>query len=501
MDDAGRGPAERYRTALPGARHELEIDGYDRAGVPTVSAEWAAGEPAPPSGPATQTGVGYGDTGGAAATGAWGELTEELLLARHVARVPPVTGSYAGLVRARGADRVVDPVSLVLPAGADDSPDRPLLWLPAVRWRTGEDVLVPAELVAAAPGALPYAPPSGQWLVTPITNGLGAGDTLERAVLHGLLELVQRDGNTVSHRALDTGVVVDLAGAADPALHALLDDLARRGIDVDLKLASTEFATVVHAVGTDRAAAAGEAPVVPVALSALGEAAHPDPAQAARKAVLELAASRARRAFAFGPLEEVRRRDPDYLQRELARPLPAQEDRALAAMTAWTRLTAAELTAVLAPMTARTTTVPFASLPAPAPDRVATWAAPAALLDEMLERLAALDVLVVAERADGPLGPVHAAKVLAPGLEVETLSYLRIGERVVRRLLERDSPLVGLGPAEGSRLPVRLQAGAAERLGGPAWLDADEVDRVVGPLYPLYREPSRHAVERVRLGV
>ncbi len=119
----------------------------------------------------------------------------------------------------------------------------------------------------------------------------------------------------------------------------------------------------------------------------------------------------------------------------------------------------------------------------------------------MLDRLAAFAVLVVAERADGPLGPVHAAKVVAPGLEVETLSYLRIGERVLRRLLDRDSPLVGLGPAGGSRLPVRLTADAAERLGGPAWLDADEVDRVVGPLYPLYREPSRHAVERVRLGL
>ena len=329
VDDTGRGPAERYRAALPGRHHELAIEGYDRAGVPTLSAEWAS-DGSGASGPSAQTGVGYGDTAGGAATGAWGELTEELLLARHVARVRPVTGSYAGLARAHGADRVVDPVSLVLPAGCDASPDRPLLWLPAVRWRTGEQVLVPAEFVAASPGALPYGPPSGQWLTTPITNGLGAGDTLERAVLHGLLELVQRDGNTVSHRALDTGVVVDLAAAADPALHAVVDDLAARGIDVDVKLASTELATVVHAVGTDRAAVAGEAPVVPVALSALGEAAHPDPVQAARKAVLEYAASRARRAFAFGPLEEVRRRDPDYLERELARPLAAQEQRALA---------------------------------------------------------------------------------------------------------------------------------------------------------------------------
>jgi len=31
------------------------------------------------------------------------------------------------------------------------------------------------------------------------------------------------------------------------------------------------------------------------------------------------------------------------------------------------------------------------------------------------------------------------------------------------------------------------------RLGGPAWLDRPRVDEVVGELYPLYREPGRHA--------
>jgi ribosomal protein S12 methylthiotransferase accessory factor len=38
-----------------------------------------------------------------------------------------------------------------------------------------------------------------------------------------------------------------------------------------------------------------------------------------------------------------------------------------------------------------------------------------------------------------------------------------------------------------------LPPGAAERLGGPAWLDTDEVDRIVGRLYPLYREPEVHS--------
>ena len=61
------------------------------------------------------------------------------------------------------------------------------------------------------------------------------------------------------------------------------------------------------------------------------------------------------------------------------------------------------------------------------------------------------------------------------------------------RLLERGSPLVGLGEPPPGAAPVRLPAGAAERLGGRPWLDVAEVDRIVGRLYPLYREPEVHS--------
>jgi len=88
---------------------------------------------------------------------------------------------------------------------------------------------------------------------------------------------------------------------------------------------------------------------------------------------------------------------------------------------------------------------------------------------------------------------VHVVKAVVPGLEVETMSYHRIGERGVRKLLERDSPLVGLGAPPPGAAAVRLPPGAAERLGGEAWLDVAAVDRIVGGLYPLYREPEVHS--------
>ena len=480
---AGGDPAQRYAAALPpGQLLEFDLTPFDRTGVPVTGTTW---RPEPGS-PVSGHGVGYGAERAAARTGAYGELAEHVLLDRALAARAPVTAGYRELVAARGADRVVDPVELVLPAGSPYTPDRPLRWLPARRWRTGEEVLVPAEFAAPhATGIAGGAPPGG-FLTTPVTNGMGAGDSLERAVAHGVGELLQRDGNTVSFRALDTGVLVT-GLEDDPATAPVLRRLRAAGLEVQVKLASTEFAVVVHAVAAD-----DDPATAPMAVTAIGEAAAADAAEAARKALLELASSRARRAFAFGPLQDVRRHCPQYAAAELAAPLPAQEPRALAAMADWAQRSAAELSELVAPIRRVTGSVALADLPrAPA-------LGPAGELERWLQRLAAFDVLVVATEVATPHGPVHVARSVVPGLEVETLSYDRIGERVLRRLLERGSPLVGLGaPDRPGRRRVHLTAAATERVGGPAWFDVERARSTVGELYPLYREPTRHAPQRL----
>ena len=52
-----------------------------------------------------------------------------------------------------------------------------------------------------------------------------------------------------------------------------------------------------------------------------------------------------------------------------------------------------------------------------------------------------------------------------------------------------------MDPAPDGAQPVLLRGDAYDRLGGRPWLDRAAIDRVVGPLYPLYREPPRHSVE------
>ncbi|MEE1941222.1 YcaO-like family protein [Streptomyces sp. TRM 70361] len=476
-----------YRRALgPGRCGDFDIGALDRTGVPVVSADHTD-----PAG-RRHAACGYGAAPEQARTGAYGELAEEVLPARRLAVLPRRRASYAELVRERGRDRVADPVSLILPAGADYTDDRPLEWVPARRLRTGEEVLVPAEFAACDPGDLPGGPPPGGWLTTPVTNGLGAGDTRERALSHALLEILQRDGNATAHRAMDRGVVIEPDEVADPVTRRVLDRLWSAGVSVLPKLASTAFGMAdVHVVGTDADPAAP-----PLALTACGEAAHPDRETALRKAVLEYASSRVRKIFFHGPLETAARvAPPGYLERELSAPVPAQEPRALAAMAAWAALDAPRLRALLEPVVlARRSTVPFSALPTVAAGALAD---PAALLADLLERLADFDVLVF--EAGGPAA--WAVKVLVPGTEVETMSYGRVGERGVRRLLERGSDLAGVGPPPGpGARPVHLRPEARERLGGPAWFDAAAARRVVGPLYPLYREPARHAVARLAAG-
>ncbi len=471
------GPADvlaAYRAALSatGTLTEYRLDAFDRIGIPVATAGWES-----PDG-ASANGVGYGTTGDAAAIGALGELAEQVVMADAVAALDVTWGSYAEL-----ADRAVDPVTLTLPAGSPYTPAMRRAWVPMTRYRTGDEVLVPIEFVTSG-GGLPdgYEP-----LITPIGNGLGAGDTVERAVGHALLELVQRDGDTVSFRALDEGVVVDLAGLTDPDALATLDRFRAVGLAPQVKLASTEFATVVYVAARD------DAPDAPAtAIASMGEAAHPDPQVAVTKALLEYASSRARKAFAFGPADEVARLLPEYWAHEQTLTIGPQEPRALHTMRDWSTRSTAELRELLEPtLLQHRRTVPLADLPTVDQSRYTT---PAALLDLMLERLADFDVLV----ATGRTGDIVAAKVLVPGLEVETLSYLRIGERVARRLLDRGSPLVGRGePTTASQAALHLTPDARRRLGGPVWIDRDRVDATVGELYPLYREPRRHAVQRL----
>ncbi|HYF56542.1 MAG TPA: YcaO-like family protein [Salinarimonas sp.] len=479
-----------YLEALPPGRVvAFPMTPLDRTGVPAWKAALFLEDPRFPG--AMPSGYGYGATDGEAIVGALAEIAEMIGPTWALVDRPRILGSYDALLRERGAGAVADPLTLCLPAGSPVGRDTPLAWTEGFRVATGEPVLIPLDVAACDWFELPagYRP-----FTTLITNGLGAGPDLDWAIAHGLLECLQRDGNGLLFRALDQGVVLDLAGDLEPATRDLLARLDRLGIEVMPKFATDEFGLAnLYVVGFDRAA---DQPRTPIMLSGCGEACDPDRDRALRKALLEFCSARVRKAYGHGPLDGALAVAPpgyveDFVGTALAS-LEGEESRALAAMTDWARMDGPVLRRHLSgSVFSRRATKSFADLPKTPLDDTRARGRFAR------ERLGAagIDVLAI----DCSLPGVGVAKVVAPGLEVETMSYHRIGERNARKLMERDHPLIRFGETTDALRPVRLTPEAMERLGGQPLFDTALADRIVGPLYPLYREPEAHHVA-YRLG-
>lgn len=507
---------EAYEAALRpfGEIVSFEITPLDRTGVAVTSASLAT------DGRFVQHGNGYGTSSEAAMLSGLGELAEGVLAERRVSelRRESVRRSYRKLVAEEGMDRVADPRTLCLPAGSMYTTDLALDWVPLRRVRTGETVWAPVDFVASGPADLDGAPS----LITPVSNGLGAGVDPARPVAHGILEILQRHTNGLRFRALDRlSPEIDQAGLP-PRVRALVDDLRARGVDPVLKHAATAFGVCsTYVVGLD------DDPASRIMLSGCGEAAHPDAETSLTKALLEFANSRVRKAFFFGSRDRAREVTPAGYWAMLE---PATgEPRALEALRSWADLTTEQLRVLTAPNRSRTVSfsdihpndIPAGGLRAtdlcggdvrggdlrggdvrvgdvPAePGRGSTdddaATSQSALLAGLLESLAEHDVLTTTIEVHG----VFAAKTLVPGLEVETLSYGRIGELGVRTALEADLDLVRIQSEPTASHPSRvmLTEDAEERLGGPAWYSYAAADRIVGDRYPLYREPPRHSVE------
>jgi thiazole/oxazole-forming peptide maturase SagD family component len=472
-----------YRENLsPGHLIDFPYTRLDRLGVPAYSAAlW------PENGTFCNS-LGYGTSETEAMTSAFGELFESAAAMDRLPRMPRTRGSYEALVRQYGAGGMLDPLESCLEAGTAYDHDRVLDWVEARRFPEGEAVLVPIELAATRFADLLPGEQERECLFTPITNGLGAGPSLEHALSHALLELIQRDGNSVDYRALDRGIAVD-AETSDPETRDLLAHLDREGVEVIVKLASTDFGmTNLYVVGYDRNPK--EAPH-PLILSACGEAVHPSRELALRKSLLEYVAARARKLFNHAPLDMIEPVAPrGYLDRFREDPLGSEEGRSLSEMLEWLSLSPGGMYDLLVnPVYAIHSHIASSDLPHTELDPGDR----AKVLSLVADRLrdAGFDVLYV--DYSSPNGEVSAVKAIVPGLEVETMSYGRIGPRNLRRLLDRDSDLIVTKDASGRPAARRiLLTPEKEAELGPAWFDFEALERTVGNLYPLYREPGRH---------
>jgi ribosomal protein S12 methylthiotransferase accessory factor len=476
-----------YMDALPpGDWFFFDMSPLDRTGVPAWKAALFPHDPAA-AGCEMQQGTGYGETPERAMIAATAECHEEVRARLGFAAMRQVEGSYAQLVQDRGREGVADPLELCLPAGSPVDRDTPLRWVGGRRWFLDEPVLVPVDVAALTADHLPggYRP-----FTTLITNGLGAGPSREWAASHGLFECLQRDGNGLLFRAMDAGVRLTFPEALPPEIQAAIDRVEAAGIDLLPKFATDEFGFAnLFVVGADRDPS--RLPI-PIAMTGGGEACDLDRFAALRKAVLEYAHARARKAFTFGALGRIREiMPPGYWERVepcVRRAARDTEPRQVDAFRHWLGLDGERLRDLLAdPVFTARSERPFDAVPA------SLIADPAQKGEEAARRLiaAGFDPLILDFTEPG--AAMHAVRVIVPRLEVETLSYHQIGERNAAKLRAQDSALVrwDAEPTDTLR-PVRLSPDAYDRLGGRPFLDTAAVDAKVGALYPLYREPGAH---------
>ncbi len=443
-------------------------------------------------------GYGAGETG--AQIGAWGEILENYFAGVAIYNLPRVYASYDEL-KAQNRN-AIEPPKLCLDAGSKYASDKQIYWVEVNNF-SGEDggkTLVPLESAAIHPAHAPEIA-AENLLFRPITNGLGAGASLAQAVAHGALETVQRDGNNISFRAMDIGQRIELDAVKSPETLELLAFLDAQGIEIIPKLAGiVADIPVIHVVGYDRDLSRAE---FSMQISACGEAAHPDREIALAKALREYVSGRARKHFMHGTLGKLARVAPaEYVEKMLAGNADWEESRALQTVLNWATATNQEIfRRIEKPILETRSTVKFSDLPT-TEFADGDWEAILAHLHVKFKELGT-EVLYADFSEYAPEG-VFVTRAIVPGMEGETMSYGRIGQRNLERLLERQrtderlGKLVGFGNDEkpATALPIHLTEADAAKFPN-AWLDPQAIAQQVGEFYALYREPESFAVGRL----
>ena len=217
-------PGQGRLAAALGVTRVARVTGLDRTGVEVACA-------VRPGGHVLQVTNGKGLGLRAAAAGALGEAAE----LAFSEQIPPraLCWGTAGELRSRGV-AILAPEQL----GGERTTTLPIAWRGGTDLRSGRPVLVPAVSVhVPPPGGAPLGVSELRWT----SNGMGAHSSRQAALLHALLELVERHELAL---ALPDGWTEEAvrcfrlssaaAERAAPGAAALAQRLERRGFSVYL---------------------------------------------------------------------------------------------------------------------------------------------------------------------------------------------------------------------------------------------------------------------------
>jgi YcaO-like protein with predicted kinase domain len=208
---------------------------------------------------------------------------------------------FASLDEMRFSHPLIDVDALPLASLEPLDPGHPYLWIEGRDLFGGGDFWLPHELVHAN-YALPEPPHSATFAAT--TNGLASGNTRDEALLHALMEVIERDAVTLWKLGPDAWrgtTAVWLGTVGDPACRWLLDRFAAADIDVAVFDVTSDLGIPAFLALIDDASGMTGAPE-------LGCGAHPAPEVALARALTE--AAQARATFIAGAREDIP--DEDY---------------------------------------------------------------------------------------------------------------------------------------------------------------------------------------------
>ncbi|MEM2124844.1 MAG: YcaO-related McrA-glycine thioamidation protein [Candidatus Methanosuratincola sp.] len=150
-----------------------------------------------------------------------------------------VRGSYRDLSRDR---EVLDPNLLILPRRYQSFEE--IEWVEGNSLTRDKKILVPAEAVFH-----PYS--RHNQLFRTNTNGLAVGNALEEAIVHGLMEVIERDAWSLFEAGRLQGRDLELQDCASPMVRTIVEKLDKAGIRVYAKDITSDVGIPTVAVAID----------------------------------------------------------------------------------------------------------------------------------------------------------------------------------------------------------------------------------------------------------
>jgi len=262
-----------------GVTRIADITNLDRLGIPIFSAIRPSAAPG-----AISIYSGKGSTEQRARISAIMESFERCLAER-----PGLNANIAGDISApalvesylntRENHTALDPGALLL--SQPYNPSALLEWVGAYDLLNKEEIFVSANAVYH-----PYdGPGQCQKLFLSNTNGLASGNVLEEAILHGLLEVIERDAISTAQFTRDLGKEIVLT-EEDGYVYELAQKFKEAGIDLKVWLVPTDTGIPTIIAATD------DVKLKDPALLVMGAGSHLKPEIAVARAITEAAQSR-----------------------------------------------------------------------------------------------------------------------------------------------------------------------------------------------------------------